>query len=141
MSKSGLKENLHNSAIREGRHLKTSKSKKHSLGELIDRYWNDVLPTKKKCEQRQGSQVVWGKKQLGSYILSDITPAMIAEQRDTLLQGTTKQEKIKNPATAVRYMAALSHAFTIAIKEWGWIEDSPTSKVTNPKNHEAAFVF
>lgn len=30
-------------------------------------------------------------------------------------------------------MAALSHAFTIAIKEWGWIQDSPISKVIKPK--------
>ena len=32
------------SAIREGRHFKTTEAKKHSLGELIDRYIRDVLP-------------------------------------------------------------------------------------------------
>jgi len=30
-------------------------------------------------------------------------------------------------------MAALSHAFTVAVKEWGWLEDSPLRKVSKPK--------
>ncbi|HEY4831346.1 MAG TPA: site-specific integrase, partial [Waddliaceae bacterium] len=90
---------------------------------------------------RQGAQLAWWKKQLGSHLLSDITPAMIAEQRDLLLRGITKQGKTRSPATVVRYMAALSHAFTIAIKEWGWIEDSPISKVTKPKEPRGRIRF
>ena len=66
---------------------------------------------------------------------------MIAEQRDLLLRGITKQGKTRSPATVVRYMAALSHAFTIAIKEWGWIEDSPISKVTKPKEPRGRIRF
>jgi len=120
-------------AIREGRHFKTTAAKKHTLGQLIDRYMSDVLPTKKKCEQRQGAQLLWWKKQIGCYLLSDITPALIAEQRDRLLKGITKRGRLRSPSTVVRYMAALSHAFTIAVKEWGWVEDSPLRKVTKPK--------
>ncbi len=30
-------------------------------------------------------------------------------------------------------MAALSHAFTLAVREWGWLEASPISKVRKPK--------
>ena len=30
-------------------------------------------------------------------------------------------------------MAALSHAFTIAIREWGWLEESPMRKVSKPQ--------
>jgi len=33
----------------------------------------------------------------------------------------------------VRYLAALSHAFTIAIKERGWLESNPTLRITKPK--------
>jgi integrase len=29
-------------------------------------------------------------------------------------------------------MAALSHAFTVAINEWGWLDDSPMRKVKKP---------
>jgi integrase len=121
------------SAIREGRHFKTAESKKHTLADLIDRYVSDVLPTKKKSEKKQKSQLVWWKSQIGSYLLSDITPALIAQQRDLLLKEITRRKRQRSPSTVVRYMAALSHSFTIAVKEWGWIEDSPIRKVTKPR--------
>ncbi len=35
-------------AIREGRHFKTSESKRRTFGEMIDRYINNVLPLKPK---------------------------------------------------------------------------------------------
>lgn len=120
-------------AIREGRHFKTTQSKKHSLAQLIDRYMTDVLPSKKKCERRQGAQLLWWRKQIGHYLLSEVTPAIIGEQRDVLSKGITKRGHLRSPSTVVRYMAALSHALTVAVKEWGWIEDSPIRKVTKPK--------
>lgn len=121
------------SAIREGRHFKTTEAKKHTLGDLIDRYISDVLPTKEKSEKKQTAQLLWWKEQIGSYLLSDVTPAMIAKQRDVLLKGVTKRGKARSSSTTVRYMAALSHAFTVAMKEWGWVEDSPIRKVSKPR--------
>jgi integrase len=37
------------------------------------------------------------------------------------------------PATINRYLAALSHVFTIAVKEWGWLEHNPMLKVSKMK--------
>ena len=86
-------------------------------------------------------QLNWWKKQIGCYLLSEVTPSMIAEQRDNLLRETTKRKKPRNPSTVVRYMAALSHAFSIACKEWGWIETSPISKVSKPKESRGRVRF
>jgi len=122
------------SAIREGRHFKTAEAKKHTLGELIDRYIKDVLPTKPKQAPAQHPQLERWKAELGSYLLSDITPALIVEVRDKLLSEPAPRGNIRNPATVVRYMAALSHAFTIAVNEWQWLEDSPMRKVKKPKD-------
>lgn len=44
MQRNGLSKK--EAAIREGRHFKFVESKKHTLGQLIDRYIRDVLPTK-----------------------------------------------------------------------------------------------
>ncbi|KJV07021.1 tyrosine-type recombinase/integrase [Methylocucumis oryzae] len=121
------------SAIREGRHFKTTEAKRHTLGDLVDRYIKDVLPTKPKQTQAQQPQLERWKSELGSYLLSDITPALIVECRDKLLSETTPHGNIRSPATVVRYMAALSHAFTIAVNEWQWLEDSPMRKVKKPK--------
>ncbi len=38
------------SAIREGRHFTTSEAKRHTLGDLVDRYVRDVLPRKPKSQ-------------------------------------------------------------------------------------------
>lgn len=121
------------SAIREGRHFKTSESKKHTLGKLIDRYIEDVIPHKKKNGAKQKAQLLWWKEQIGARLLSDVTPALLGEYRDVLLKGITYRGTKRSPSTAVRYMAALSHALSIACKEWGWLEDSPMRKVSKPR--------
>ena len=121
------------SAIREGRHFKTTEAKKRTLEELIDRYITDILPTKPKNSKNTLLHLNWWKEELGKYSLADITPALIAQKRDKLSSETTSRNKLRSPSTVVRYMAALSHAFTIAVKEWGWLDESPMRKVTKPK--------
>ncbi|MBZ0070008.1 MAG: site-specific integrase [Thiobacillus sp.] len=120
------------SAIRDGRHFKTTAAKRHTLAELIERYIKDVLPTKPKSEAKQTAMLNWWKSEIGSYSLADVTPALIAERRDKLAAGKTKRDTQRNPATVVRYLAALSVCFTHAVKEWGWIDDTPMRKVTKP---------
>lgn len=46
------------SAIREGRHFKTTESKKRTLSELIDRYIADILPSKPKSALK-ASKTAW----------------------------------------------------------------------------------
>ncbi len=132
------------SAIREGRHFKNSEAKRRTLGELIDRYTRDVLPTKKaKTQGPQRKQLSWWKEQLGDYALADITPALLADYRDKLTRDPIPSPAIdpakagppryRSPATINRYLAVLSHAFTVAVKECGWVEDNPLLKVTKPK--------
>jgi integrase len=122
------------SAIREGRHFKTVEAKKHTLAELVDRYINDVLPIKSATLRRdQTTQLNWFKDEIGAHTLADITPAIITQCRDKLLTEIGQRGKVRTPASVVRYMSALSHAFTIAVNEWQWLEDSPIRKVKKPK--------
>ena len=119
-------------AIREGRHFKTSEAKRHTLAELIDRYIRDILPQNHKKARDCLPHLIWWKNAIGSHTLADVTPALIAECRDKLAGAVTVRGKPRGPATVLRYMAALSHAFTIAVKEWGWIDDTPMRKVNKP---------
>jgi integrase len=121
------------SAIREGRHFKSAEAKKHTAAEMFDRYIRDVLPQKKLSHRKQVLQLLWWKDQIGSYLLADITPPLIVEHRDALARGLTFKGTQRSPATVVRYLAALSHVFTIAVQEWGWLDDSPMRKVSKPK--------
>ncbi len=114
------------SAIREGRHFKTTEARKHTVADLIDRYIETVLPAKPKSYTKQKMQLEWWREAIGVYTVADISPGLIAEARDKLALG-------RGPATVVRYMAALSHAFTKAVREWEWLEHNPMSRVERPK--------
>src|SRR5262249_29672801 len=106
-------------------------ARKHTLTDLIDRYLTDVLPDKgESTVYGQERQLWWWKEQLGHYVLADITPAMVVECRDRLRRGKTKR---RTNATLKRYLAVLSHAFTMAVEEWHWCEDNPVFKVRKPK--------
>jgi len=118
-------------SIREGKYFKTAEAKKHTLQEAIVRYIRDVLPHKPNAKQEQ--QLRWWKEQIGAFSLADITPSLIAEHRDKLNQTMTKFGRKMAPTTVLRYLAALSHVFTVASREWGWIEESPLKKVSKPK--------
>lgn len=121
------------SAIREGRHFKTSEAKKHTLADLVDRYIKDVLPGKTaKLGSNQKTQLNWFKAEIGAYTLADITPAVIAQCRDKLLTEMGNRGKVRTSASVVRYMAALSAAYSACVNEWEWLEDSPMRKVKKP---------
>jgi integrase len=92
---------------------------------LADRYIRDVLPTKGKSTQpSQRKQLEWWKVEIGTFVLVDCTPALIAEARDKLLVRQS------SGSTANRYLAVLSHAFTVVWREWGWLDANPVYSVT-----------
>ena len=148
------------SAIRDGRHFKTTEAKRHTLGDLVDRYVRDVMPSKPKSEAHQTRQLKWWKSRIGTYTLADVTPSLLAEYRDKLASGmlddgsmmrqVKQSARLKTkilpvepraPATVLRYIAALSHAYTIAVKEWGWLDSNPMLKVTKPKQPQGRVRF
>jgi integrase len=121
-------------AIREGRHFKTAEAKKHTFGDMVDRYVKSVLPKKSKVQAaKQKMQLEWFGERLGSYTLADVTPALIVKCRDELADGTTYRNTQRSPTTVVRYLSALSHCYGIAVTEWGWLEESPMRKVKKPR--------
>lgn len=119
-------------AIREGRHFKTVEAKKHTFGEMIDRYVQNEIPKRRNGQDKQKVLVTWWKEQLGPYMLADVSAARIAECRDRLLSEKTYRKNLRSPSTVVRYLAALSHVYSTAVNEWEWLETNPISKVKRP---------
>lgn len=116
--------------IREGRYFKTAEAKRHTLGKTIDRYVSTILPRKPRTEKAQLPQLTWWKSNLGDYMLADVTPALIGIYRDKLSQSLTRRGKQPTPATINRYLAVLSHVFSVATREWGLCEENPLRKVS-----------
>jgi len=114
-------------AIRTQRAFPTPEAARHTLADLLDRYQTEVLSTKHPATARkQGAHVLWWRQQLGPRLLVDVTPARLAACRDQLAHHRT-------PATVTGYLATVSHALTIAVTEWQWLEESPMRRVRRPR--------
>jgi integrase len=134
------------SAMDDGRYFKTAESKKHTLAELIDRYIKSELPHRKSDQQKFEMHLNWWKDNIGSYLLSDVTPAILGEYRDKLQEepigkDESGNDKYRSNATINRYMASLSIALTKASKEWGWIELNPMFNVSKKKESRGRIRF
>ena len=70
----------------------------------------------------------WWKSELGAYALADVTKNLIIEKREKLI-ATGKNVERRSAGTANRYMGALSHAFSVAVNEWEWLQEHPMSKI------------
>ncbi|NGX38388.1 MAG: Tyrosine recombinase XerC [Chlamydiae bacterium] len=91
------------------------------------------MPRKPKSQKKQTAQLLWWKEELGAFTFADVTPALIAQKRDELANGITCRGRQRSPSTVMRYLSALSHLLSMAVREWGWLDDSPMRKVTKLK--------
>ncbi len=128
------------SSIREGRHFKIREAQQHTLTDMVERYINFEVPRRSDQKTRTRELMRWSDE-IGHLTLADVTPAKIAEIRDKMLTEPTPRGEKRAPGTVARYMASLSHAFTIAVNEWGWLEDSPMRKVKKPKEPRGRIRF
>jgi len=120
--------------VLDGIYFPQKRENKHTVAELIDRYLLEILPRKSRAMQlTQERQLLWWKKQLGPYLLSNITPALIIEQRGILERAVIQGGVTRSPSTCNRYVAALRHALTIAHRDWQWMYDNPARKVVKLK--------
>lgn len=131
------------SAIRDGRHFKNSEAKKRTVSELLIRYDTHVLKHNPKRYEDIKGILQWWKDNLGHAILADVTKSLLIEKRDILLsipkknskekeddkEDTKENKNSRTPATVNRYMNVLSHAFTMAVNDWEWMDTHPMHKI------------
>jgi len=115
--------------IVQGRHIKIAEAQKHTLAEAIERYIDSVIPLKPRSAEGQLPQLRWWKENLGQYNLSQVTPSLISEKRDQLRTTTSKTGRTYSHSSVNRFLAVLSHLFTTAKSEWGWVEENPVQSV------------
>jgi integrase len=133
----------------EGRHFRDVEARNRTVAEAIDRYLEEELPKKKDAKTRK-PRLLWWRERIGSLKLAEVSAAKIVEQRNKLLrepyvkakpgskgsllkEGEAPREYTRGPKTANRFLAYLSHVFTIARKEWHWTATNPFDGVSKYK--------
>jgi integrase len=96
-----------------------------TVGDVVDRYVATVAMKKKSGHRTTQQLFVWADL-IGDIAIMALRPADIATARDTIARG-------RGPATVVRYLSALSHAFTVAVKDWQWCDLNPVSQIIWPR--------
>ncbi|XTI71566.1 tyrosine-type recombinase/integrase [Acidithiobacillus sp. AC3] len=117
------------SAIREGRHFKTSEAKRHTLADAIERYEREKLQGMRAKDARKQHLDYW-KAELGTLSLADVTPAVIKERMTRLADEPSERTgRNRSASTLNHYRQALASVMTEAVKDWEWLEASPMVKV------------
>lgn len=118
-----------------------SHAAKKTIGMMIDRYMELELPKKRSNQDATRVALLWWRDQIGERTLAELTPSLLSECRDRLLNEPYTpckygpadwKERKKGPATVVRYMASMSHVLTIACNEWQWLAVNAMTKVKRP---------
>lgn len=120
--------------IRSGRAFSRFEAEKHTIAELIDRYLAEILHKKSPAMREvEKWHLLWWRKELGPYLLSDLNTAMIIECRSKLENGKVARGTKRSPTTCNRYISTLRYVFTIAERDWEWIDHNPVKKVVKLK--------
>lgn len=119
--------------MRAGRYGGDLLARKHTVGDMITRYIDNVLESKSdrpRFIEAQRQQLAWWRDEIGAAKLVNLQPLLLSQCRDKL---AGKNYSTRKPATVNRYFAALSHVINTAIKEWGWLHANPIAKMNMPK--------
>jgi len=98
--------------------------------DAIDRYRNDVTPTKKSAKSEQYHLNVLSRADFSDKRLVDVRSEDVVKFRDDKLK-TLKTGSVR------RYVSLLSSIFEYSIKEWGWATENPCSQIKKPSGSKS----
>ena len=119
-------------AIRQRRYFHVFEAQRHTVAEMLDRFERDEVPKRPPQRRDLLSHLAYWRAEIGSYLLSELTPAILSAARDKLLRGVTVRGTKRAPPTVLRIMASLSAVLKVAERDWQWIESSPLAKISKP---------
>ncbi len=102
--------------------------KNNTVSDMLDRYGQSLSGSNPRRYKTSRPVIALWNKRLGFVKLPDLTKDIVIRERDKLKQqhvkGNMRRNKLTN-ASVNRHMSVLKRALNIAVKEWGWITNSP----------------
>lgn len=118
-------------------HMPSLAAKRTTLSEAIDRYIKEVVSQKPKNAKNTIRHLEWWRKELGEYALPAIRSQLLVEKLDKLTSEVNSKGKRRTSSTRLRYIASLSHLFTVAYKQWDLVTDNPVKKIAKPSENDS----
>lgn len=113
------------SAMARGLHHSTSGTNALSFSALLDRYAEEVSPTKRGGPDEVTRIHAIRRRKIGSYAMTNLTPDVIARFRDERLRSV-------RAGAVIRDLALISSVINHARREWGLTVDNPCELVRKP---------
>lgn len=106
-----------------------SESERTTLGEALERYTTEILPSKKGADREAGFIRQWIVRPIAQKSLASIRSKDIADVIKVMVE-----DEGKGPNTIRLHLAVISHLFSVAATDWGMESlDNPIEHVRKPK--------
>jgi integrase len=113
--------------MQKGSYTNLVLAERTTLGELIDRYIEEVIPTMRGALEDRFRLKALQRRTLSKLSMTALTPAKIAEYRDQRLTQVSS-------GTVIRELAYISSIINQARREWGINIDNPVRLVRKPQS-------
>lgn len=143
-------------ALREGKRFAHLRGQRIAFETLVTRYQDEFLKQISPAGRSQRIQhLKWWACRFAGLPLADITPVRISEARDDLAKEsytrgrqktvdgkiTFPKEYKRSGATVNRFLATLSHMFSLALKEWHMVDRNPVRDISKKKESRGRVRF
>lgn len=116
------------SEMDDGAFVSRTEAESTTLKEALQRYLNEVTPTKKGSRQEADRVRAWMEHELAARYLANLRSVDFAQYRDQKIEGGASASTIRNQLNII------SHLFNIARKEWGMESlGNPIQNIRMPK--------
>ncbi len=121
--------------IANGLYVPPSKREDRTLEEALERYLEEVTPSKKSATQRDDKTYAKNLSRIfRKMLLKDIST-------DAISKYVLKRRENVGPCTVNRELSFLSAMFNRAIKIWDWCKDNPVSRIKREKEPKRTKYF
>ena len=130
------------SDIKNGRYFDSQESKKHTLSDLIKRYTADKV-VHFRSPETPIQTLEWWNKRIGHLTLDQITTPLIREHWDHLAAEVSETTgRKRSNRTLNSYLESLGAMSSIAVREYGWMQSNPLSRIKKKplKNQRTRFL-
>jgi len=117
--------------LAEGKWFEKLPGESYRFKDLMAKYLNEYSAANKAktSHVRDKSLIAHLNKTFGELYLTDITSVIISEYK------VRRRSEGASPRTINYELTLMSHAYSIAIREWEWVNDNPVKRVKKERVH------